>query len=171
MCSMGAAGEAGQPYWSFPKSATTTAAVNEQNLTTQMLQALLSLRSFQAQAEPRRALKNSVLSGTGGGEETLVAAKEFTDFLKNAGPNLVVVDFTAKWCGPCKMMRPFVYEMAVRYGNVLFCIVDVDVAEDVANNCNIVAMPTFQLFKKGEKIFEMTGANAKKLESKIKELM
>ncbi|XP_025020066.1 thioredoxin-like [Python bivittatus] len=97
--------------------------------------------------------------------------KEFEEFLKNAGPRLVVVDFTAKWCGPCKVIRPLLHELAVRYENVLFCIVDVDLAEDVAVLCNIVAVPTFQFFMKGEKIFEITGANAKKLEEKITELM
>ncbi|XP_053149063.1 thioredoxin-like [Hemicordylus capensis] len=111
--------------------------------------------------------RRAPLSERGEGREE----KEFDEFLKNAGHNLVVVDFSAKWCGPCKMIRPFVHELAVRYENVLFCIVDVDLAEDVADHCNIVAMPTFQLFKKGEKIFEITGADAKKLEAKIKELM
>ncbi|XP_034953032.1 thioredoxin-like [Zootoca vivipara] len=97
--------------------------------------------------------------------------KEFDDLLKNAGPKLVVVDFSAKWCGPCKMIRPLVHELAVRYENVVFCIVDVDLAEDVADFCNIIAMPTFQFYMKGEKIFEITGARPKKLEEKIKELM
>nr|XP_020646740.1 thioredoxin-like isoform X2 [Pogona vitticeps] len=77
--------------------------------------------------------------------------KEFEEFLKRAGPRLVVVNFSAKWCGPGKVIRPFVYELAVRYENVLFCIVDVDLAEDVADLCNIVTMPTFQFFMTGEK--------------------
>ncbi|XP_060616822.2 thioredoxin-like [Anolis sagrei] len=97
--------------------------------------------------------------------------KELEKFLKNAGPQLVVIDFSAKWCGPCKMIRPAFHELAVRYEHVLFCIVDIDLAEGVADLCNITAVPTFQFFMKGEKIFEMTGANAKKLEKKIKELM
>ncbi|XP_061465587.1 thioredoxin-like [Rhineura floridana] len=97
--------------------------------------------------------------------------KEFEELLKDAGAKLLVVDFSAKWCGPCKMIRTFVHELAVRYENVLFCIVDVDLAEDVADLCSIVAMPTFQFYMNGEKIFEITGAHAKKLEEKIKELM
>ncbi|XP_015674706.1 thioredoxin-like [Protobothrops mucrosquamatus] len=97
--------------------------------------------------------------------------KEFAEFLKSAGPRLVVVNFTAKWCGPCKIVRPFLYELAVRYENVLFCIVDVDLAEDVAVLCNIVVVPTFQFFMKGDKIFEVTGPNTKKLEEKIGEFM
>ncbi|XP_070791602.1 thioredoxin-like [Pituophis catenifer annectens] len=97
--------------------------------------------------------------------------KEFAEFLKSAGPRLVVVNFTANWCGPCKIVRPFLHELAVRYENVLFCIVDVDLAEDVAVLCNIVVVPTFQFFMKGDKIFEVTGANKKKLEEKIEDFM
>ncbi|XP_062984469.1 thioredoxin-like [Elgaria multicarinata webbii] len=97
--------------------------------------------------------------------------KEFNEFLESGESHLAVVHFSAKWCGPCKMIRPLVHELAVRYENVLFGSVDVDLAEDVAHLCNIVTLPTFQFFIKGEKIFEITSANAKKLEAKIKELM
>ncbi|XP_070598545.1 thioredoxin-like [Erythrolamprus reginae] len=97
--------------------------------------------------------------------------KEFAEFLRRAGPRLVVANFTAKWCGPCKLVRPFLYELAARYENVLFCIIDVDLAEDVAVLCNIVVLPTFQFFVKGDKIFEVTGANKKKVEEKIGEFM
>uniref|UniRef100_A0A8D2KZ95 Thioredoxin domain-containing protein n=1 Tax=Varanus komodoensis TaxID=61221 RepID=A0A8D2KZ95_VARKO len=75
-----------------------------------------------------------------------------SEFLKSAGPHLVVADFSAKWCGPCKMIRPFVHGLAVRYENVLFCNVDVDLAGDVADLCHIVSMPTFQFFMRGEKV-------------------
>ncbi|KAM7165842.1 thioredoxin domain-containing protein 8-like isoform 1-T1 [Macrochelys suwanniensis] len=88
-----------------------------------------------------------------------------------AGSKLVVVDFSAKWCGPCKAISPVIHDLAVRYDNVMFCSVDIDRAEDVANSCKIVAMPTFQMFKKMEKIFEITGTDIRKLETKIEELM
>ncbi|KAH1168901.1 hypothetical protein KIL84_013491, partial [Mauremys mutica] len=76
---------------------------------------------------------------------------EFDDFLKAAGSKLVVVDFSAKWCGPCKAIDPVIHDLAVRYDNVMFCSVDIDLAEDVANSCKIIAMPTFQMYKKTEK--------------------
>ncbi|XP_027694897.1 thioredoxin domain-containing protein 8 isoform X4 [Vombatus ursinus] len=75
--------------------------------------------------------------------------REFENFLKNAGSKLVVVDFSAKWCGPCKRIGPVVHEMAMRYENVVFANVDVDAAA----------------------IFEFCGADAKKLEEKIQELI
>ncbi|XP_044876709.1 thioredoxin-like isoform X1 [Mauremys mutica] len=96
---------------------------------------------------------------------------EFDDFLKAAGSKLVVVDFSAKWCGPCKAIDPVIHDLAVRYDNVMFCSVDIDLAEDVANSCKIIAMPTFQMYKKTEKICEITGTDTGKLEAKIEELM
>ncbi|XP_074136734.1 thioredoxin domain-containing protein 8 [Sminthopsis crassicaudata] len=96
---------------------------------------------------------------------------EFENFLKSAGSKLVVVDFSAKWCGPCKRIGPVVHEMAMRYENVIFANVDVDAAAEVATSCQVKSMPTFQMYKESRKIFEFSGADAKKLEEKIQELI
>ncbi|KAM9206507.1 thioredoxin domain-containing protein 8 [Dugong dugon] len=96
---------------------------------------------------------------------------EFQTFLKAAGCKLVVVEFSAKWCGPCKRMCPLIQAMSRQYQNVMFANVDVDDSQDLAQTCNIKIIPTFQMFKKAQKIFEMCGADAKKLEMKIQELM
>jgi len=81
----------------------------------------------------------------------------------SAGEKLVVVDFYATWCGPCKMIAPQIEEMSTSMTDVVFLKVDVDEAEDVAGNYNVTAMPTFMFFKKGEKVDELMGANADKL--------
>ncbi|TFK10352.1 inositol-trisphosphate 3-kinase B [Platysternon megacephalum] len=86
-----------------------------------------------------------------GKQGSLVKQSEFDDFLKAAGSKLVVVDFSAKWCGPCKAIDPVIHDLAVRYDSVMFCSVDIDLAEDVANSCKIIAMPTFQMYKETEK--------------------
>ena len=52
--------------------------------------------------------------------------------LKEAGDKLVVIDFFATWCGPCKMISPVLEEMEAQMSNVKFLKVDVDEAEDVA---------------------------------------
>jgi hypothetical protein len=59
---------------------------------------------------------------------------------------LVCVDFTATWCGPCKTIAPKVAEMAGMY-ECQFLKVDVDENEETTIACNITNMPTFQFYK------------------------
>ncbi|XP_037653493.1 thioredoxin domain-containing protein 8 [Choloepus didactylus] len=96
---------------------------------------------------------------------------EFKTFLKAAGCNLVVIEFSAKWCGPCKRMCPLIHAMSLQYRNVMFANVDVDDSPELAQMHHIKALPTFQMFKKTQKVFELCGADAKRLEAKIQELM
>ncbi|XP_053321833.1 thioredoxin-like [Spea bombifrons] len=95
---------------------------------------------------------------------------EFNKALAEAGSKLVVVDFTATWCGPCKMIAPFFQSLSEKYPDVVFLKVDVDDAQDVAAHCNIKCMPTFQFYKDGARVHEFSGANQSNLEQKVQEL-
>merc|ERR1711994_1026486 len=75
---------------------------------------------------------------------------ELNKELADAGRKLVVIDFYATWCGPCKMIAPKLEEMSKTKTNVVFLKVDVDEAEDVAMEYNISAMPTFLFMKNGK---------------------
>ncbi|KAK2860247.1 hypothetical protein Q7C36_004413 [Tachysurus vachellii] len=94
---------------------------------------------------------------------------DFDAALKNAGDKLVVVDFTAKWCGPCQMIGPIFKAMSEnpKYKDVVFLKVDVNEAQDVSSACGIQCMPTFQFYKRGEKLEEFSGANKETLENMI----
>jgi thioredoxin 1 len=81
----------------------------------------------------------------------------------------LLVDFTASWCGPCKMIGPYFEELAAKYPGVVFVKVDVDDLDDVALECGISAMPTFQLYSNGVKVEELTGADKGKLEALAKQ--
>ncbi|XP_065104777.1 thioredoxin b [Paramisgurnus dabryanus] len=93
----------------------------------------------------------------------------FDNALKNAGSKLVVVDFTATWCGPCQMIKPIFAAMSddEKFKDVVFLKVDVDDAQEVAASCDIKCMPTFQFYKNGAKIDEFSGANKDQLVEKI----
>ena len=73
--------------------------------------------------------------------------------LKDAGDKLVVIDFYATWCGPCKVIAPKVEEMSSSMSNVVFLKVDVDENEDAAGEYNISAMPTFIFMKNNAKVW------------------
>ena len=70
----------------------------------------------------------------------------------------VLVDFTAVWCGPCKMLDPVVKEMADDWnGQVKVVKLDVDDNPSIAMNYNVMGVPTLMLFKNGEPVERVTG--------------
>ena len=105
-----------------------------------------------------------------GGVAQLKTKAEFDQALIDAGDKLVVVDFTATWCGPCQRIAPAFAAMADEMPNVVFIKVDVDENDETAAACGISAMPTFQFYKGGAKADEMQGANEAGLREKIAKL-
>ena len=71
----------------------------------------------------------------------------------------VIADFTAAWCGPCKQIGPKFDAIAAKTPGAVFVKVDVDKNEEVAAECGIESMPTFQVYRAGEKVDELSGAN------------
>uniref|UniRef100_A0A0E0HXQ6 Thioredoxin domain-containing protein n=1 Tax=Oryza nivara TaxID=4536 RepID=A0A0E0HXQ6_ORYNI len=82
----------------------------------------------------------------------------------------VVIDFSASWCGPCKMMEPVFKEMAGRFTDVAFLKVDVDELAEVARTWRVEAMPTFVLARGGEEVGRIVGADKDELEKTINTL-
>lgn len=82
-------------------------------------------------------------------------------------PKLMLIDFTASWCGPCKSMQPVVDAMASKFTDVDFVKIDVDELSDVAQEFGVQAMPTFVLVKKGKEVDRIVGAKKDELERKV----
>ena len=72
--------------------------------------------------------------------------------------DLLLVDFWAEWCGPCKSMHPIFTRMAKKYKRVRFARVNVDNAQDIARKYGVQSIPTFIMFKNGEIANTMVGA-------------
>ena len=98
----------------------------------------------------------------------LKTLSEYEKFLQE-NPK-VAVDFTASWCGPCKMIGPEFMKMQNEFPEIKFVKVDVDENPATAKKCAISAMPTFKFFKDGLEVYDFVGASVDKLRGKLEEL-
>ncbi len=72
---------------------------------------------------------------------------------------LILVDFWAEWCGPCKQIAPTLEELAEKYSeNLSVCKVDVDSNRELAMQYNVRSIPSLMIFKKGEMVDSLIGA-------------
>ena len=80
--------------------------------------------------------------------------ENFDDEIKNG---VVIVDFYASWCGPCKMLSPVLEEIANERGENKIIKVDVDKHEDLARRYGIQSIPNVIFFKDGKAVDQLVG--------------
>ncbi len=93
--------------------------------------------------------------------------KSFKDIIGNETPTLI--DFTATWCGPCKMMAPVLKEVARKIGDRGKIIkIDIDKNRSLAEKLGIMSVPTFVLYRSGKVLWKQSGMqSAQQLENVI----
>lgn len=69
----------------------------------------------------------------------------------------VLLDFWAAWCGPCRMLSPLVDEVGEEHADVKIGKINIDEETELAQQFNIMSIPTLMVFKKGEKVKESVG--------------
>jgi len=91
-----------------------------------------------------------------------------SEVLKSPVP--VLVDFTATWCGPCKLIAPILAELnEIWAGGIKIVKVDVDVSYLTARRYGILSIPTLMLFREGKSIERIMGVVSKaEIERKVK---
>ena len=99
-----------------------------------------------------------------------ISEGEFKDAVASG---VSVVDFSATWCGPCKMLSPVIDELAAQYeGKILVAKANVDEAEQLSAEYGIMSIPTVLFFKNGELVERHTGfAPIAKMQPKFEALL
>lgn len=93
----------------------------------------------------------------GGGAVHHLTADDFVRFTEQEG-SLVVVDFYADWCGPCKMLAPMLEELALEYGDrVMVGKLDVDAYGEVSARAGVKGIPDVRFFRNGKQVDKLVG--------------
>lgn len=95
---------------------------------------------------------------------------EFEQLFAQVGDKPYILDFTAQWCGPCKMIAPVFDHLSQEYPQVVFIKVDVDGCPTAAKSYNISAMPTFVLGRNGVEVDRLKGASEVKLQAMLQKI-
>ncbi len=98
-------------------------------------------------------------------------AVSFNELIKSEKP--VLVDFSAEWCGPCKMLAPILKEVKNKIGDDAKIVkIDVDANPSISEQLQIRSVPTMIIFQNGESKWRQSGVlSAVQIEQKLREFM
>ena len=94
-------------------------------------------------------------------------------YSKLKSSTLIVIDFKATWCGPCKAIKPFITYLHENYPNVEFLEIDIedDTRNTIVSTFKIKKVPTFVFYKDGELCNSLIGTDKAKLEELVNEYL
>ena len=84
-----------------------------------------------------------------------------SNFEKLIKEGKVLVDFNAEWCGPCKMLKPVIEEIAQERSNIKIISINIDDEEELADRYNVMSIPCLVLFENGEEVKRSVGFKPK----------
>lgn len=101
----------------------------------------------------------------------ITSTSQFSSLLSSS--SIVVADFYADWCGPCKAIAPIYEQLSAqlsRPNKITFTKINTDQQQELAKAYDVRAMPTFMIFKNARKIEGIEGADPKRLSAAVRKL-
>ncbi|XP_021865623.2 thioredoxin H-type [Spinacia oleracea] len=98
---------------------------------------------------------------------TTMAAWEEKLMLANQQDKIIIANFSAAWCGPCKIIASYYSELSRKYTSLMFLTIDVDELPDLSTSFDIKATPSFFFLQNGQEIDKLVGSNKVELLKKI----
>lgn len=95
---------------------------------------------------------------------------ELEKIAKNFPSNLIIIDFSATWCGPCKGIKPVYEALSKEYTDCIFLKVDIDESEELTDFFSPSSLPTFILMKDGKAFHKWSGTSVD-IKSKLDEFI
>ncbi|CAI0423721.1 unnamed protein product [Linum tenue] len=105
----------------------------------------------------------------GGNVQVVSTEESWKEHLAEASKDgkTVVANFSATWCGPCRMIAPFYTELSEKHPSLVFLSIDVDELTELSTSWEIKATPTFFFLRDGKQVDKLVGANKPELQKKI----
>lgn len=76
------------------------------------------------------------------------------------GEDMTLIDFSATWCMPCRMLKPILERVEDKFDDVYFYNLDIDESEEIAKRYRVFSVPTLVCFRAGKKLDSMVGLNS-----------
>ena len=97
--------------------------------------------------------------------------EQLNDYSKNNPNQLIIMNFKAIWCGPCKAIKIFVDYLKENYPNVIFLEIDIenDVTSTITDHFEIAKVPTFIYYKNEQICSRIIGTNKENIENVLNE--
>lgn len=94
--------------------------------------------------------------------EKMIEKEKFEEMINNGKPS--IIDFYADWCAPCKIQAPIIDELKQELaGKVNVIKVDVDSNSEIAQDFNVVSIPTIVILQDGKKVWKEVGVQSKEI--------
>ena len=98
--------------------------------------------------------------------QKIKSVSEF-ETLVNSSAKLIVIDYKADWCNPCRRISPIFEDLSNTNDDVIFASVDCDEVSELAAQRGVTSLPTFEFIKNGKAIEQVVGSNPTALEQAI----